>query len=80
MCIVQVLKYVEVLPHALDVNVNVKYAFEDATEISVKFIILKYTIVASSIFFSPDRIKSISRTLSSVIMNLQEVGALKINV
>ncbi len=33
--IVQVLKYVEVLPHALDVNVNVKYAFEDATEISV---------------------------------------------
>jgi hypothetical protein len=32
---VQVLKYVEVLPHALDVNVNVKYAFEDATEISV---------------------------------------------
>jgi len=32
---VQVLKYVEVLPHAVDVNVNVKYAFEDATEISV---------------------------------------------
>jgi hypothetical protein len=75
---VQVLKYVEVLPHALDVNVNVKYAFEDATEISVNFIILKYLTEAFS-FFSR-RIKSISRTLSRVIMNPQEVWTLKINL
>jgi hypothetical protein len=30
--------------------------------------------------FSPERIKAISRTLSSVIINPQEVGTLKINL